>query len=189
MNIKTKEFLTISNLLSLLRLSLAIPLWILFDYYRSNNSIYIWIFALCIFAAVTDILDGYLARRFNQITEAGKIIDPLADKIAMAVVVLRLAMYNELPPYYLILIIARDILIFTGGIYVTSKIGKVLPSNKLGKATVLIIGLVVLLTLLQIEKSSLVYLTLYYLSIVMIVLSFIGYVIRATEYLQRGKSK
>ena len=188
MKINSKEFLTVSNLLSLLRLLLAIPLWILFNEFNSNPAVKYWLFALCLFAAITDILDGHLARKFNQVTEAGKIIDPLADKIAMAVVVIRLAMYGELPAYYLGLIIGRDLLIFLGGIYVTSKIGKVLPSNILGKVTVLIIGIVVLMTLLQIEKSSIIYLSFYYFSIVMILLSFIAYVVRAVEYLNRKKS-
>lgn len=188
MKINSKEFLTVSNLLSLLRLLLAIPLWILFNEFNSNPAVKYWLFALCLFAAITDILDGHLARKFNQVTEAGKIIDPLADKIAMAVVVIRLAMYGELPAYYLGLIIGRDLLIFLGGIYVTSKIGKVLPSNILGKVTVLIIGIVVLMTLLQIEKSSIIYLSFYYFSIVMILLSFIAYVVRASEYLNRKKS-
>ncbi|MFN3694503.1 MAG: CDP-alcohol phosphatidyltransferase family protein, partial [Ignavibacterium sp.] len=74
MKINSKEFLTVSNLLSLLRLLLAIPIWILFDYYNSVYSVKYWLFALCIFAAVTDILDGFLARKLNQVTEAGKII-------------------------------------------------------------------------------------------------------------------
>lgn len=187
MKINSKEFLTVSNLLSLFRLLLAIPLWILFDEFNSTPAIKYWLFALCLFAAVTDILDGYLARKLNQVTEAGKIIDPLADKIAMAVVVIRLAMYGELPAYYLGLIIGRDLLIFLGGIYVTSKIGKVLPSNILGKVTVLIIGIVVLITLLQIEKSSIIYFSFFYFSIVMIILSFIAYFVRAIEYLNRKK--
>lgn len=188
MKINSKEFFTISNLLSLLRLFLAIPLWILFDYYNSYISIKYWIFSLCLFAAFTDILDGYLARKFNQVTEAGKIIDPLADKVAMAVVVIRLAFYGELPFYYLLMIILRDLLIFFGGIYVTSKIGKVLPSNILGKITVLIIGIVVLLTLVQFDKTSIVFMGIYYFSILMIIISFIAYVVRANEYLQRKKS-
>ncbi|WP_337865577.1 CDP-alcohol phosphatidyltransferase family protein [Ignavibacterium sp.] len=185
MKISSKEFLTVSNLLSLLRLLLAIPLWLLFDNYFTDSSVKYWLFALCLFAAVTDILDGYLARKFNQVTEAGKIIDPIADKVAMAVVVIRLAMYNELPLYYLLMIIIRDMLIFLGGIYVTSKIGKVLPSNILGKATVLIVGIVLLLTLLQIEKSSFLYTSLFYFSIFMIIISFLAYVYRAVEYLKR----
>ncbi|MEP0861881.1 MAG: CDP-alcohol phosphatidyltransferase family protein [Ignavibacterium sp.] len=188
MKMNHKDFFTVSNLLSVLRLFLAVPLWLLFDNYNSSATVHYWIFALCIFAAITDILDGFLARKLNQVTEAGKIIDPLADKIAMAIVVIRLAMLGELPFYYLSLIVVRDLLIFLGGIYVTNKIGKVLPSNILGKATVLIIGIVVLLTLLQIDKNSLLFNIFYYFSIIMIVLSFIAYVIRANEYLQRKKS-
>jgi phosphatidylglycerophosphate synthase len=64
-------------------------LWFLLDNYESQSVRYIT-FALCVFAAATDMLDGYLARKLNQVTEVGKIIDPLADKAAMAVVVIKL---------------------------------------------------------------------------------------------------
>ncbi len=59
-------------------------------------------FALCVFAAATDMLDGYLARKLNQVTEVGKIIDPLADKAAMAVIVVKLFLIGEIS-YFLFL--------------------------------------------------------------------------------------
>ena len=92
---------------------------------------------------LTDVLDGYLARKLNQVTEVGKIIDPLADKAAMAVIVVKLFSIGEISAFFFLLIIIRDLLIFIGGIYVSKKLGRVLPSNKLGKLTVLFIGFVV----------------------------------------------
>ncbi len=67
-------------------------------------------------AAITDILDGYLARKFNQVTEFGKIIDPLADKIAIGAIIIKLFIIGVIPLYYFFMIIVRDVLIFLGGI-------------------------------------------------------------------------
>jgi CDP-diacylglycerol--glycerol-3-phosphate 3-phosphatidyltransferase len=163
---------------------MAIPFWFLPDYFN-DSSIRYYLFALCVFGAVTDILDGYIARRFNQVSEAGKIIDPLADKVAIGVLVFKLFLIGEIPAMYFYLIIGRDLLIFIGGIVVTRIIGKVLPSNVLGKAAVVNIGIVLLLIILEVNRDSLVFTSLYMLSIILIIISFIAYTIRAVEFLKR----
>ena len=182
MKVKYKELLNISNLLSLLRLFLAVPLWLLLGNFYENRLI---VFALCILALVTDLMDGYLARKLNQITEMGKIIDPLADKIGIASVVIKLFMIGQIPGYYFWMIIIRDVLIFTGGIFVSRKIGKVLPSNMLGKITVLSVGFVILFILLNVDRSLIIFKLFYGVSLVLIVASFFGYVIRALEFLRK----
>jgi len=181
---KLKEIYTKSNLLSLFRLFLAIPFWMLLDDFDANRY---YVFGLCIFAAITDMLDGYLARKFNEVTEFGKIIDPLADKVAMAAVVIKLYLIGEIPPMYFFLIVSRDVLIFIGGLIVSKILGRVLPSNMLGKIAVLNIGIVLLFILLGISKESLIFLLFYYSSIVLIFSSFAGYVIRAGEFIKRNK--
>lgn len=186
MKYSIEEIATPSNFLSLFRLVLAVPLWYLFDYLGVSGMRFI-IFSVCVFAAFTDILDGYLARKQNQVTEFGKIIDPLADKAAMAAIIIKLFLIGEIPLYYFLMIILRDILIFLGGIFVSQKIGRVLPSNVLGKITVINIGIVILLIVLGISHDSIFYLLLYGLSIILIFVSFIAYIIRAVEFLNRKK--
>jgi len=189
MKINYKElFSTKSNLLSLFRLFLAIPLWILFDELYTSWAPYV-LFSICILVTVTDLLDGYLARRYNEVTEMGKIIDPLADKVVVATIILKMYLLGIIPNYYFIMIIGRDVLIFLGGIYVTSKIGKVLPSNKLGKATVFIIGIVILLFILKLDWNNLILLTFYYLSIFLIFTSLLGYIYRGVEYIKSYNNK
>ena len=179
-----KEIYTKSNFISLFRLFLALPLWFLLDSFDSSDIRYIT-FAVCLLASFTDILDGYLARKYNEVTEFGKIIDPLADKVAVGVLVIKLYLIGELSSYYFLMIILRDIIIFLGGVFVAKRIGRVLPSNVLGKITVIVIGIVILLIILKIDRSSLVYRAFYASSIILIFASLIGYVIRAREFLKR----
>ncbi len=179
-----KEIYTKSNIISLFRLFLAIPFWFLLDGFDSANIRYIT-FAVCIVASFSDILDGYLARKYNEVTEFGKIIDPLADKIAVGVIIIKLYVIGEIPAYYFLMIILRDIIIFLGGIFVAKKISRVLPSNVLGKITVINIGIVILLIILKLNGNILVYKLLYASSIVLIFASLIGYIIRAKEFLKR----
>lgn len=182
MKFNNDKIFTISNFISFLRLLLVIPLWFLLDHY-SNQTVRYITFALCIFAAATDMLDGYLARKLNQITELGKIIDPLADKAAMAVIVIKLYTIGEINTFYFLSIIIRDLLIFLGGIYVSKIIGKVLPSNKLGKITVLNIGIVVLFVLLGYHKDNIIFDIFYYSSIILMFISFFAYALRAKEFI------
>ena len=173
-----------SNSLSFFRLLLVIPAWIAFnnfDHYLARYSVA----AIGIVATITDILDGYLARKLNQITEFGKVIDPLADKVLIVFVVLNLFLIGEIPDHYFYMIVARDALILIGGLFVAKKLGKVLPSDYLGKATVLSISFFLLMILLNVDPQSLPYLILYYLSIVLIFASFANYLIRAARVLSQ----
>jgi len=181
--IKLKEINTASNYLSILRLLLAIPFWIMLDHFDHPNFRYM-LFSLTLFASFTDVMDGYLARKMNQITEFGKIIDPLADKICIAVIITKLFLIGQIHSYYFYMIIGRDIMIFLGGILLTKKLGRVLPSNMLGKITVLIIGIVIILIMLQVDKGSLYFKSIYGISLILIVASFAAYVLRAFEFLK-----
>ncbi len=69
--INPKEIYTKSNLLSLFRLLMAIPVWFIMDNFDQQLVRNI-IAGLCLFAAFTDVLDGYLARKFNEVTRAWK---------------------------------------------------------------------------------------------------------------------
>ena len=187
--VKLKElYSTKSNLLSLFRLLMAIPFWFLLDHLDSAN-IRILVFGLCLVGAATDMLDGYLARKFNEVTEMGKIIDPLADKIVVGVLIIKLFIAGEIAGYYFWMIILRDILIFIGGILVSKKLGRVLPSNMLGKITVISISLVILLVLARIDRQSIVFTGIYYISIVLIFSSLIGYAIRSIEFIKQQKNE
>lgn len=166
------------------RLLLAIPFWFLMDN-LGLETYRIIIFCLCIFAAITDILDGYLARRFNEVTEMGKIIDPLADKVVIAVIIVKLFVSGEIPAYYFWIIILRDVIIFLGGIYVSKRIGRVLPSNMLGKITVASIGIFILIVLAQIEHNNIIYFSFFYLSILLTFASLTGYMIRSVEFMKK----
>ena len=182
-----KQIFNASNALSFLRLLLIIPAWYSFTYLELTTAKYI-VAGLGIFAAITDILDGYLARKLNQITEFGKIIDPLADKVLVVYVVLSLFIIAEIPDYYFYMIAGRDILILTGGLIVSKKLGKVLPSDYVGKATVLAISFTLLMILLNVDTHSIPYLLLYYFSIGLIFISLFNYILKAVKALNKEQS-
>lgn len=190
MNFKKSEILTWSNLLSFLRLLMSIPVFFLL-YYIDDSYIYrVGVVVFLLIAAATDFLDGFLARKLNEITEFGKIIDPLADKMMIGILVFQLYLLDHLPAFYFYIAVGRDLIIFLGGIFVTGKINKVLPSNMLGKITVLTIGLFILCVILNLSvHAKFVYDLFFYISIILIFASLIGYIIRAKESLDWYKNE
>jgi len=104
-------FITLPNILTLLRI-LAVPFFAIAVWYGRNVE------ACLIFAAagVTDMLDGYIARRFNQKSTLGAVLDPAADKLLMTTAFVLLAIPNahfvaRIPAWVAILAITRDVLI------------------------------------------------------------------------------
>ena len=140
----TESITTPSNLLSIFRALLVIPLILLFDEPRGNQLL---IAGLCFLAYLTDLGDGWLARKFGGETKLGRIIDPLADKVYITVFVLLMLGANMLPVWFVVAVIVRDVIIFAGGMYLKQRTGQVVQSNMLGKATVVSIGLTLIVAL------------------------------------------
>ncbi|GJQ63775.1 MAG: CDP-alcohol phosphatidyltransferase [Melioribacteraceae bacterium] len=178
---KFGKFNTVSNYLSLSRLLVIMPIIYFIGRFEDGYEFRIYTILFMLLGYVTDVLDGYFARKLDQVTEWGKIIDPFADKIAIILVVIRLYESSYLGDFYFWLIVSRDIIIFTGGIIVSNIIGKVLPSNLLGKGTVLSIGLYLIGIVLDVQQIPWLHDVLFYLSVVLSFGSVIGYAIRGVE--------
>lgn len=181
-NAGDKRFLTASNILSLSRVVLMVPFVLLM--YSTLPNARIWACGVILVAILTDKLDGEFARRLNQITEWGRIIDPLADKIAIGIVAIVLLLFGLLPLWFLAVILFRDALIFIGGIYVKAKRGVVLPSNDVGKWAVGVIALTLFLRLL--EYSSPIVDVCMAASVAMMLLSFVLYTLRFIKVMKHG---
>ena len=181
MKLNYTELLKTSNLISILRILLVFPTAYYLSKINENDSYRIIVILFFVGAYISDLLDGFIARKFNQITEFGKIIDPLADKVFVTMIVLELFWMDEIPTYYFWIIILRDVIIFLGGIYVSNVIGKVLPSNLLGKITVASIASFLLVVVGGGHEISWLYNMFLYISIFLSFASVLGYGVRAYE--------
>lgn len=156
-----------SNLLSLLRVVLVAPMGI-----AVANGSQGWILVLAVAGVVTDALDGMLARKRNEITELGKILDPLADKLVIGTVVLVMIFKQTIPLWLAGAIIVRDLLILAGSFYLSKKMQSVPPSRMLGKITVNLVAAGILGHLFEI---SFLFPWFDYLVLVFLIASFIQY--------------
>lgn len=188
MKISFKEINTLANYISFLRVLLAIPIFILLDYINESYDYRLILGFICLVVVATDLLDGYFARKYNAVTEVGKIIDPFADKLCIAIIIVKLYLIGEIPGYFFWIVILRDLIIFLGGIIISKTINKVLPSNKLGKITAFFIGLFVLANILGVREFEIIYNFLMYFCIALCFASLVGYGIRGYETIKYYKN-
>ncbi|HEY5704338.1 MAG TPA: CDP-diacylglycerol--glycerol-3-phosphate 3-phosphatidyltransferase [Terrimicrobiaceae bacterium] len=122
--------MNLPNILTLLRMGLTALLVVsLSAEYPAHFTIALVLFVL---ASLTDYFDGVIARKWNLITDFGKLMDPLADKVLTASAFICLIPYKALPAWAVIIIISREFLI-TGLRLLASSKGVILPAEKLGK--------------------------------------------------------
>jgi CDP-diacylglycerol--glycerol-3-phosphate 3-phosphatidyltransferase len=104
-----RKIITKANTITLLRILLT-PLFL---YFLFNRYQYFEIFALIIFiiASTTDAYDGYVARKYREVTNLGKFLDPLADKILMSAAFISFVVMDLIPLWMVILVILRDFIV------------------------------------------------------------------------------
>jgi len=178
----SSRFFTLSNIISLLRLLLAIPVCIGILYDWSDSLLLI----LALLAYISDILDGFLARKYNDISEWGKILDPLADKILVGSAAISLMIVGKLSIWYIALVLGRDIAILIAGFLSSRKLGYVLPSTYMGKVAVISVAITLICSFVD---SLYIYIQAsYILSSIMLIISFIHYGIRMKSFLSPIKN-
>ena len=126
------------NKLTIFRIIL-VPLMVIVPFLGLNNEYfgiplqYLIIDFIFIVASITDKLDGYLARKNNQVTTFGKFLDPLADKILVLAAMVMLVEMNRLPAWIPIIVLAREFMISGYRLIAVEKGGKVIAASNWGK--------------------------------------------------------
>lgn len=141
---------TWSSILSVSRIFLLIP----FGYFLLSDApdARMWAALVILLAVATDFLDGYLARARHEVTEFGKIIDPVADKVVAGVAAILLAWIGDLEWWVAIVVVLRDVLILIGGVAIRRKKHIIVQSNWPGKIAVTALAVLVFVSVLRSEE-------------------------------------
>lgn len=134
------RWLTVPNLLSLSRIAL-IPVW----WWVMSEGLTWWGAILIIYAIISDVVDGWIARYWNQASRWGRILDPVGDKLAALVVGLFCVLYRDMPAAAYSLTIARDLSLVIGGWVIMRRTQTPPASLNLGRYAALVWGIVLLL--------------------------------------------
>lgn len=174
------------NKLTMLRVIL-IPFFVFFMLSSVAGESGKWI-ALVIFvvASLTDTLDGYLARRDNLVTNFGKFMDPLADKLLVCSALICMIELRELPAWMVIIIISREFII-SGFRLVASDNGVVIAASYWGKfkTTFQMIGVVLLI--FNIPALSTLTTIIVWIALALTVISLVDYIVKNAGVLTEGK--
>ncbi len=122
--------MTTANKITMVRI-LMIPFFIYFALQADKTSLIIALVLFCL-ASVTDFLDGYIARKYNQVTDFGKFVDPLADKLLVTAALLIFIEKGIFPAWMVFIVLAREFII-TSLRNVAAAKGKVLAASWTGK--------------------------------------------------------
>jgi cardiolipin synthase len=146
--------MNIPNLLTTLRFIL-IPAFIYFFYSNMAYGIETAI-AIFLLSGITDTLDGYIARRYNQITKLGIVLDPLADKLMLITVLVSISISNDIPIWIVGIVIVKEMLMIIGAFWLMNKRDAVIPANRLGKVTTLLFYIAILAVLFELPFNRVI---------------------------------
>ena len=122
---------TIPNVLTMLRIVL-IPVFVIVFFNTPKDQDRIAALVIFAVASITDMFDGMLARKLNQITDFGKLFDPLADKVMVITALICQAVYGVFPWIAIIIVAAKELIMLLGGLFMLSR-DVVVYSNYVGK--------------------------------------------------------
>lgn len=146
-----------------------------------------WI-ALTIFivASLTDFFDGYLARKWNLVTNFGKFMDPLADKLLVCSAMICLVEKGAIPSWIVTIIIAREFII-SGFRLIASDNGVVIAASYWGKFKTVFQMIMICLMIADISKIAIVTTIIMYIALALTIISLVDYLVKNKDVMKDTK--
>ena len=179
--------MNLPNKLTILRV-IMIPFFVLALLYNGgeNQTLRYVAAAIFIIASLTDMLDGKIARKYNLVTNFGKFMDPLADKLLVCSALICLVELKELPAWTVIVIISREFII-SGFRLVASDNGVVIAASYWGKFKTTFQMIAVVLLIVGIPALSMVTTAVVWIALILTVISLVDYIAKNVNVLKEGK--
>lgn len=170
MNMLNLITMNVPNLITLIRF-LLIPIFVILFFNPQNNGLF---YSMIVFAVsgISDMLDGYIARKYNLITKLGTVLDPLADKLMLIAVLSCLAIKNYIPLWVIIFIMIKELTMIIGGLLLL-KDNTVIPSNFYGKLSTFLFYVSILILIFNKGISKI----MIYISVLISFIALINYLI------------
>lgn len=172
--LRKDQVLTIPNGLSMVRLFLALVFWGI-GTRRNFAGKQIALIVTMVLSGITDFLDGWIARKFNMVSEFGKVLDPIADKVTQGVLLLYLVTRYEWLQFTLILFVVKEFSMLMGSIKAVSATGKNDGAKWYGKVSTAVFYVVMILLIVFPQISYTVANTMIMITNFFLTLSFILY--------------
>lgn len=182
--------MNLPNKLTILR-TIMIPVFLIFLYIPGLGMTGdVLAAAIFVLASFTDLLDGKIARKYNLITNFGKFMDPLADKLLVCSALIALVDLNRIPAWVVIIIIAREFII-SGFRLIASDNGVVIAASYWGKFKTTFQMIMIILLILNIDYpySNIVNMVIMYIALALTIISLFDYIIKNYKVFIDGSNK
>ena len=178
--------MNLPNKLTTLRV-IMIPFFVFFLLWQNgeNRTFRMIALALFIIASLTDLLDGKIARKYNLVTNFGKFMDPLADKLLVCSALICLIELNALPAWMVIVIISREFII-SGFRLIASDNGVVIAASYWGKFKTTFQMVSVVLLILDIPALAFVMTICVWIALLLTIVSLVDYIYKNHKILTEG---
>jgi len=182
--------LNLPNKLTILR-TIMIPVFLIFLYIPGLGMTGdVLATAIFVLASFTDLLDGKIARKYNLVTNFGKFMDPLADKLLVCSALIALVDLNRIPAWVVIIIIAREFII-SGFRLIASDNGVVIAASYWGKFKTTFQMIMIILLILNIDYpySNIINMVIMYIALALTIISLLDYIIKNYKVFIDGSNK
>lgn len=182
--------MNLPNKLTILR-TIMIPVFLIFLYIPGLGMTGdVLAAAIFVLASVTDFLDGKIARKYNLVTNFGKFMDPLADKLLVCSALIALVDLNRIPAWVVIIIIAREFII-SGFRLIASDNGVVIAASYWGKFKTTFQMIMIILLILNIDYpySNIINMVIMYIALALTIISLLDYIIKNYKVFIDGSNK
>jgi CDP-diacylglycerol--glycerol-3-phosphate 3-phosphatidyltransferase len=180
--------MNLPNVLSFFRLCL-VPVFVLVYFSSIAHS---GILAVIVYgvAALSDVLDGKIARKYNMTSTLGKILDPLGDKLMTFVVLVCITIDKVVPLWAVLIFVVKESLMGIGGLVLYKKLSDMPSSNYFGKcSTIVFFAVCVILIIFKSSISHLGATIMISVAIAVTLVAFVSYVLKFTRIVGGGKTK
>ena len=143
--------MNVPNFLTFIRFVL-IPIFVTLFFKQNNVEINFYCIGIFLVSGLTDIFDGYIARKYNMITKLGTLMDPLADKLTILTILFCLCIKNYIPVWVFVVVLLKEICMVLGAARLYKK-DVVIPANYYGKSATIVFYLAIILSFLKIKHN------------------------------------
>ena len=185
--IKAKDIISIPNILSYFRIILVFVFLSVYRQEIAYKSVYLGLILAC--SGISDVLDGHIARKYNMVTELGKCLDPIADKLTQFMLLFCLLSKYPIAKVTLGIFLAKEAIVIIIGYKVICLQGKNEGAKWYGKMSTVIFYIVTIVLVLFSDMNVTVANALLGFSSIAIVGAFVGYIKQYAAAIQKYRSK
>lgn len=182
---QTTRYFTLANMISMLRIVLTVPAVWLFATDKWEWGLVI--LGICV---ISDWLDGFVARKTHEVSDFGKMIDPVADKVVAAGMILLMIIRMDFPLWFLIILAVRDGSVFLSKRIFYNRYGIVTGANIAGKMFILVLTVAGVFWLLEFYLGINLYaIYILYFDVALMLVSWVAYIVQAVKMFRAKKEE